>query len=130
MEVFRREWFPGFTAQQVNISYSHKNVLRGLHYHREQTDVWWPIQGRFQVAFVQQQPTHLVESFIIDSREPIAIKIPPNVSHGYLALDSACILGYAVDQVYNPEDEFTIPWNHQGIAWKVETPILSERDNL
>ena len=139
VEVFRRQWFPGFEAKQINISYSDGGVLRGLHYHREQTDVWWPIQGRFQVAFVKDggllgtviEPAgDIVETFVIDSREPVSILIPPLVAHGYLALDPECILGYAVNQTYNPDDEFNIPWNHPGIQWAVDKPILSERDTI
>ena len=139
VEVFRKEWFPGFEAKQVNISYSRKGVLRGLHYHTHQTDVWWPILGRFQVAFVKHggffgtlaKPVgDIVESFLLDSREPISILIPPNVAHGYLALEQDCILGYAVNREYDPADEHNTPWNHPGIEWMEEDPILSERDTL
>ena len=134
VEVFRKEWFPGFEAKQVNISYSGKGVLRGLHYHKHQTDVWWPILGRFQVAFVHlalanaEMPS--VESFALDSREPVSILIPPNVAHGYLALEQNSILGYAVNREYDPADEHNIPWNHPGIQWMEENPILAERDTV
>lgn len=129
-EVFRAEWFASFVPQQVNISFNKQDVLRGLHYHRKQTDVWFPIQGRFQCAFRDEfntTPTNQI--LFLDAMKPVAVRIPPFIVHGFLSLDADSILGYAVDQPYDPEDEHTLPWNAFGIPWRVANPILSERDN-
>ena len=48
-EVYRRDGCPGPEMPQANLSLSKANVLRGLHFHREQADYWCIFTGR---AFV------------------------------------------------------------------------------
>lgn len=126
-EVFRADWFPTFVPRQVNISFNRLHVLRGLHYHKLQTDVWFPIQGRFQCGFYSENEQRM-EHLILDAMEPLALEICPGIAHGFLALDDRCILGYAVNQPYDPEDEYTLPWDGYGIPWRTDDPVLSSRD--
>ena len=126
-EVFRADWFPYFKTEQVNISFNKKGVLRGLHYHRKQTDVWFPIQGRFQCGFYNENEQS-IEHMTLDATNPVAVLIPPMVAHGFLALDEGSILGYAVNRAYDSSDEYTLPWDGFGIPWAIKDPILSSRD--
>jgi dTDP-4-dehydrorhamnose 3,5-epimerase-like enzyme len=135
MEVFRLAWFAdkhNFSPVQVNMSVSKKDVLRGLHYHKRQTDVWFPISGLFQAAFIYDlfTPFPRVVTMELNGESPQAILIPPNVAHGYLALTDNAVMGYAVDQYYNPEDEHTLWYGGYDIPWRVPAVILSDRDIL
>lgn len=50
-ETYRRTWIPGAREMvQGNLSRSRKGVLRGLHYHRRQADLWTVPQGAVLVG--------------------------------------------------------------------------------
>ena len=48
-EIMRADAFPERFVQS-NHSKSQAGVLRGLHYHRDQADLWYVMRGRAQVA--------------------------------------------------------------------------------
>ena len=46
-ELFRQGWFgDGLSFVQANVSRSAEGVLRGMHFHRRQADLWIPLAGR------------------------------------------------------------------------------------
>jgi dTDP-4-dehydrorhamnose 3,5-epimerase len=115
---------------QFNHSFSRANVLRGLHYHRHQADLWYIVRGLAQVALADLRGDRpFVEVFDLGGGSATTIYIPPGVAHGYLAIDDVDML-YAVTRTYDPDDEQGVAWNDSelGIAWRVHDPILSERD--
>src|SRR5205814_6927908 len=86
-EIFRSASMPE-TFVQVNHSRSSAGVLRGLHYHRNQADLWYVPGGRAQVGLAdlrRRGETPPTETFILDAAEPTTVFIPPGVAHGYLA---------------------------------------------
>ena len=55
--------------------------------------------------------------------------VPENFAHGFLALSDYVILNYKCSSYYNPKDQETIIWNDSlNIDWKINDPILSEKD--
>ena len=56
--------------------------------------------------------------------------IPAGFAHGFAVLSEVAEIEYKCSAVYNPDEEIAIAWNDPeiGIAWRVETPLLSERD--
>ena len=51
------------------------------------------------------------------------IIIPPGVGHGYKVIgESAAMLVYVTNRIYNPADEGRIPYNDDGIAydWEIQ----------
>lgn len=135
IETFRKEWFP--TRQwdnvQSNRSDSKRNVLRGLHYHRQQVDYWYVPSGMIRAGLVDlrpQSPTYLATQTVeMGDERQIGLFIPVGVAHGFLALTD-CTLTYIVDNYYDSTDEYGLLWNDPQINldWGVENPILSERD--
>ena len=134
-ELFRREWLPDlFDDQfQINCSISHRGVLRGLHYHLRQTDLWIPVSGSLRTGLVDTRRDSATygASVTLDmsAETPYGLLIPPGVAHGYLAL-TELTLAYVVDRYYDASDEHGIAWNDPGPAldWGVDDPILSSRD--
>lgn len=134
IEVWRQQWIEGSKPPlQANISVSKKGVLRGLHYHLKQADYWVLISGRalvglydFRKSSVTYGDAQLVE---VTGETPTGLYIPPGVLHGYYALED-CVLLYLVDHVYDGSDEHGVAWNDPdlGLAWPVESPLLSNRD--
>jgi dTDP-4-dehydrorhamnose 3,5-epimerase len=117
---------------QANHSHSVRHVLRGLHYHRRQTDWWYLVSGSARVALadlrrkVERPPVQMIE---LRSDEPTVLQIPAGVAHGFLALSDIDLI-YLVSEEYDGTDEFGIAWNDPSLAipWGIDRPILSARD--
>ena len=134
-EVFRLEWVKELYGEQlqVNCTHSGKGVVRGLHFHRFQTDIWFPSSGIFLAGLADMRPdsptfrgTVMLE---LNSSEPACLLIPPGVAHGYVTLTDATLL-YLVNRYYDGSDEYGVAWDDPDLAldWGTDSPILSERD--
>ena len=135
-ETFRRSWFPDvdWSELQQNHSSSRAGVLRGLHFHRQQLDYWYPASGRLRVGLAdlrQDSPTFRAGALLeLDADAPSGLLIPPGVAHGFYAL-SDCVLLYIVNRDYRgADDEFGLAWDDAefGLEWGATAPLLSARD--
>jgi dTDP-4-dehydrorhamnose 3,5-epimerase len=132
-EAFRASTLPGQRVAQANVSSSATGVLRGLHFHREQSDYWVPLEGRAVVGLYDLRvgsPTSGRSAAIaMDATEPHGLFIPSGVAHGFAARTTWRML-YFVDAEFTGDDEFGVAWNDPelGIDWGVDKPLLSERD--
>jgi dTDP-4-dehydrorhamnose 3,5-epimerase len=134
METYRASWLP-FAAPMVqgNRSESTPGVLRGLHYHRRQADLWFVQAGRVTTVLLDTRvgsPTeggHLV--LAQGGGEDVAVYIPEGVAHGFYAHDDV-VMTYLVTNEYDGSDELGVAWDDPdlGIAWPVSAPVLSDRD--
>ena len=116
---------------QANHSRSIAGVLRGLHYHRRQGDLWYVAGGSLRVGLADLRSPPSVNRAIVDlsSDSPATLYIPPGVAHGFYAVTD-CDLIYWVTALYDASDEFGVAWDDEVLAvdWGVSDPILSERD--
>jgi dTDP-4-dehydrorhamnose 3,5-epimerase len=134
-ELFRTGWFPSVPkAVQANLSASKAGVLRGMHYHRRQTDYWCPLLGKAFVALFDLRaasPTQRAHAtFTFDASEGLhGLLIPAGVAHGFFAVTDMQLL-YLVDAEYTGDDESGFAWDDPdlGISWPITTPVVSERD--
>lgn len=136
-ETFRREWFPfvDWSATQMNRSVSQPGVLRGLHYHLNQIDYWFLMSGRIRVGLADlrpNSPTYKTGATLdMDAdANPFGLFIPVGVAHGFYA-QTDMLLTYVVNQYYNGgADERGVAWDDPelGVAWGVDAPVLSARD--
>ena len=81
-ELYRAAAMPHAFAQS-NHSRSAPGVLRGLHYHRRQDDLWYVVRGRAQVALADLRvpgPDLVVETHVLDGEQPATIYIPRGVA--------------------------------------------------
>lgn len=133
-ETFRRGWIPDAREMvQGNCSFSKAGVLRGLHYHLKQADLWVVPSGRVRAALYDLRrgsPTRgRSEVLELGDANPIALYVPKGVAHGFYAITDALVT-YLVDELYDNSDELGVRWDDPalGIAWRVSDPILSARD--
>ncbi len=133
-EIYRREWLPGGREMvQANLSRSHANVLRGLHFHRRQADYWCVLEGAARVGLYDLRagsPTEGVSSVVdVTSVGERCLLIPRGVAHGFYTRPGL-LLQYLVDEPYSGTDEFGVAWDDPalGIEWGARDPVLSERD--
>ncbi|MGA2500049.1 MAG: dTDP-4-dehydrorhamnose 3,5-epimerase [Tepidisphaeraceae bacterium] len=136
-EAFRASWFGGDRPWvQWNFSRSKAGVLRGLHFHRQQTDYWFVVDGLLQVALVDLRPDSISHRqslcMELDGAVPSGLIIPPGVVHGYRALRHTTMM-YLLDQEYNGADEYGVRWNDRALGlpeswYGGPQPVLSSRD--
>jgi dTDP-4-dehydrorhamnose 3,5-epimerase len=119
--------------RQANVSRSQARVLRGLHLHRRQADLWAVIEGRPLVALVDTRPQQLgagpVMVEMVDAAAGDLIYIPEGVAHGFYAREPMTLV-YLVTNEYDGTDELGFAWDDPEVAvhWPDPEPILSPRD--
>jgi dTDP-4-dehydrorhamnose 3,5-epimerase len=107
---------------QVSFTISYAGVIKAIHYHFEQTDLWAPLAGMFQVILCDLRETSAtcgrVNTLFIGTQRPWKLRIPAGVGHGYKVVgpDSGMLV-YATDRTYNPQDEKRIPFDDPGINY-------------
>jgi dTDP-4-dehydrorhamnose 3,5-epimerase len=115
MEMVRSddEFFRKFG--QVYLSVAYPGVVKGWHYHKDQTDHFTVVKGMLKVVLYDQRegsPTRgQINEFFIGEKNPILIVIPPMVVHGVKGLgNEPGFLVNVPDKVYNYEspDEYRI----------------------
>jgi len=124
MEMLRSddELFEGFGQSYVTAAYP--GVVKGWHYHKKQTDHFVCLHGMAKVVLYDQRegsPTFgRVQEFFMGERNPILLKIPRLVMHGFKAVgtEMAMIVNFPTELYnYQEPDEFRVPWNSPDIPY-------------
>ena len=116
--------FPAHSTQ-ISAALNYPGTIKAFHIHREQTDLWTPAMGMFQVVLIdlrEDSPTFGVRNTLyVGALRPWQILIPPGVAHGYKVLGAEpAMLVYLTDRFYNPSDEGRIPYNDEKLAYDWE----------
>ena len=143
--LFRETWnrsryleagFLDIDFVQVNHSRSQKNVVRGLHFQRQNP------QGKL---------LHVTNGAVLDVAVDIRVGsrtfgdwtavelsvdngqqlwIPPGLAHGFCALTDDADLVYLCSEEYDAESDGGVRWDDAeiGIKWPVSNPLLSDKD--
>jgi len=128
---------PDVNFVQDNLSKSHKNVLRGLHFQLppfDQGKLVQVIKGRaLDVAVdIRKNSKTYGHYFSVELSEinKIQFWIPPGFAHGFLSLENDTLFAYKCTNNYSPGHEKTILWNDSQLAidWKETEPIVSSKD--
>jgi dTDP-4-dehydrorhamnose 3,5-epimerase len=107
---------------QVSFTVSYPGVIKAIHYHFEQTDLWAPLSGMLQVFLYdlrESSPTcSRLNTLFVGSLRPWKVRIPPGIAHGYKVVGTeSSLLVYAMNRLYNPQDEGRIPFDDPGINY-------------
>ncbi|WP_317896684.1 dTDP-4-dehydrorhamnose 3,5-epimerase [Aurantibacillus circumpalustris] len=122
---------------QDNQSLSQKGVLRGLHF---QNNPW--AQGKLvrvingsvfdaAVDIRKSSPTYgQWFGMELNEKNKTMMYIPPGFAHGFATLEDNTIFSYKCTNFYNKASEDCLLWNDPtiGIDWKLQNPLLSEKD--
>lgn len=116
--------FPPATTQ-VSAALSYPGTIKAFHFHLNQTDLWVPSQGMFQVALVDLRADSatfgLKNTLYTGALKPWQILIPPGVGHGYKVIgEHPGMLIYVTNRLYDPKDEGRIGYNEPSIAYDWE----------
>ena len=107
---------------QWSHSYMLHGVIKAWHYHKIQTDYFYVCSGIVRVGLCdmrQDSPTYKTTmDFLMGDLQPQRIvKVPPGVAHGVKAIQGPANLFYLMSHVYNPDDEYRIPYNDPQIEF-------------
>lgn len=102
-ETYRESWFPQVPPiRQLVQSNSKAGVLRGMHLHKVQWDVWRFVSDSALVRLYDHSTGD--QAFLVGDKDTV-IAIPPGISHGFYTKDG-CILVYALTNEYDGTDEY------------------------
>ncbi len=140
MELWRASWTEGLDPgsgdpgpRQANLSRSAPGVLRGLHLHRRQADLWLVADGSPIVALVDLRAAIAGSGpavpLLVEAAPGDAFWLPAGVAHGFAARDPLTLI-YLVTNEYDGSDELGFRWDDPdaGVPWPDRDPILSPRD--
>lgn len=124
---------------QDNLSFSKKNVLRGLHYQTgssSQAKLVTVLSGKVLDVIVDLRNNsktfgkHFKIELSSDNNKQLFI--PRGFAHGFLVLSDIAVFSYKCDNFYNKDSESGIIFNDSDLAidWgiAINNAILSEKD--
>tara|TARA_B100001741_G_scaffold88254_1_gene72145 strand:+ start:366 stop:893 length:528 start_codon:yes stop_codon:yes gene_type:complete len=118
------------------MSYSKKNVIRGLHLQREKSQGKFitVIKGKiYDVALDLRKNSKTYGkyfSIILSEKNSKSIYIPPGFAHGFCSLEKENYIIYNCTNYRHKKSEVGIKYNDKklNIKWPVKKPILSNKD--
>lgn len=123
---FKETWF----------TKSHKGVIRGMHLQVEPyacEKYVSCIQGKIVDVLLDirnNSPTFGKYFSIELSEDEIkGVYIPKGIAHGYKVIEDSIVMYMATD-INRKEYDIGIRWNSFGYDWKIDAPIISEKDML
>ena len=135
-EVYQKRVIPNLNFPFDVMSYSKKNVIRGLHIQTKnpQAKIITVTHGKiFDVAVDLRKTSKSFGKYvgiIISDKDDYSFYIPEGFAHGFLCLSKECTVNYKCSNYREPKYERTLSWNDEDvkIKWPVKKPILSHKD--
>lgn len=121
---------------QDNLSFSHKGVLRGLHFQTEpfeQGKLVKVIQGSVLDVAVDIRPGSSTfgkhYKVLLTAEKQNMLFMPEGFAHGFVALKDSYLFYKCTKTYYRPKDT-GIAYNDPelNIDWEIDSPIISEKD--
>lgn len=140
LETWQRERYmaSGLARELVqdNAAFSHRGVLRGLHYQ------WPEPQGKlvtalygdvFDVAVDIRRGSPTFGSWVgqrLSHENGHQLWIPEGFAHGYQVLSDVAVVAYRCTRRYVPAADRAIRWSDPRIAveWPLSAPVVSPKD--
>ncbi len=104
VELYREDELPeGFKPAMGYLSLTHTGVARGPHEHREQSDGFVFLFGKFEITLWENRAgLHAIKEVIVAGEtNPLFLVVPPGVVHGYrnVGATDALVLNFP-DRLY------------------------------
>ena len=120
----------------IVMSYSKKNVVRGLHLQlrKQQGKYLSVIKGKiFDVAIdLRKNSSTFGKTFttILSEKNSKSIYIPPGFAHGFCGLNKENYVIYSCTNYRDAKSEIGIKYNDKklNIKWPIKNPVISKKD--
>ncbi len=124
MEMMRSDWPEFENFGQTYITAVYPGVVKGWHYHKKQTDHFVCVHGMAKVVLYdgrEGSATHgEVNEFFMGQLNPIMLKIPKGVYHGFKGISQEMTLIVNVPTEtyhYEDPDEYRLPAHSDEIPY-------------
>jgi len=109
---------------QCYVALNYPGVIRAWHYHKKQTDFWVVVKGGIKAVLYdarEDSPTKgEVNEFFLSEANPILLKIPIGVLHGYktIGVEPSLLVNFPT-QPYKADDpdEYRQPYDTEDIPY-------------
>lgn len=124
MEIFRMddEGFERFG--QIYMTTAYPGVVKAWHYHKKQADHFACLRGMMKLVLYDSRPGSKtkgeVQEFFLGDHQPLLVKIPPGVYHGFKCVSAAeAIVVNIPDRPYvrRDPDEYRLPAHTKKIPY-------------
>ncbi|MCM8799526.1 MAG: dTDP-4-dehydrorhamnose 3,5-epimerase family protein [Candidatus Omnitrophica bacterium] len=127
IEILRAndEYFSKFGQVYLVGNFS-KGTIRAFHKHNILWDWFFISHGSAKFVLIDDRkasPTFKsIDTFIVSSRNPSLIAVPPGVYHGWMSLEDDTQMVSIASEIYNRQapDEVRIPYDTFGDLWSVK----------
>ncbi len=125
MEMLRSDWPEFEKCGQCYVTTAYPGVVKAWHYHKMQTDHFVVLRGTAKVVCYDNRDEAKtkgdVDEFFPGEKNPLLIKIPPGVLHGFKAIGSEPV--YLVNlptRLYNYDepDEYRLPYDSEEVPYE------------
>ena len=118
------------------MSFSKKNVIRGLHLQKKNTQGKFisVLKGKiFDVAVDLRRKSKTYKkyfSIILSEKNSKSLYVPEGFAHGFCCLDKENYVIYSCTKYRNKKSEVGLKYNDKdlNINWPIKKPILSKKD--
>lgn len=124
MEMMRKDWPEFMQFSQSYISCCYPGFYKAWHFHEKQWDHFVCISGMSRVVLYDSRPdsptTRWLNIFHIGPLNPVMVKIPPMVYHGFTAAgnEPSMIINFPTELYnYQEPDEVRLPWDDPSIPY-------------
>jgi len=128
LEILRSDWeqFQKFGQTYITAAYPH--VVKAWHMHKKQTDNMACVKGMVKLVLFdgrdESKTKNEINEFVIGEKNPLLVKVPQRVWHGFKAISEEYALIVNVPtELYNYKepDEYRLPPNTDKIPydWKL-----------
>lgn len=136
MKIFDKNKEDEFVTNEIFISNSKKDVIRGMHfqpYPYGQEKIISVLVGEIEGVIIdlrKQSNTYKeIQVVELDEESKYSVFVPKYCAWGFKAIAENNTLIYNISGEYNREADLGIHWNSINYDWKIENPVLSDRDN-
>jgi len=128
MELLRNDWEHFQKFGQVYVTAAHPQVVKAWHMHKKQTDNMACVKGMIKLVLCdgreKSKTKREVNEFIIGEKNPVLVKVPPRIWHGFKAIgeEYALVVNIPTEVYdYDQPDEYRLPPNTNKIPydWKL-----------
>ena len=135
-ETYRKNILKNIEFPFDVMSFSKKNVLRGLHLQikNSQAKIITVTHGSiFDVAVDLRKNSKTFGKYVsikISDKDDFSFYIPKGFAHGFLCLSKTCTINYKCSNYRDSRYERTVNWKDKkiNIKWPIKNPILSNKD--
>lgn len=121
--------------RELYYSVNKKDVIRGMHFQTPPSDhvkVVYVVSGSIiDVILDLRKKSSTYGTYFtvkLTGDDPSFVYIPKGFAHGFKSLEDGSVVHYAQTSCYDKNHDCGIRYDSFGYDWKIERPIISERD--